>query len=153
MLRDKLPRTRDWRASRPPADFMQSITTIMQNPDPRLLGFKAAPIAGSPAVMASAPAGDGRVVFLATDDMYKNCFTIFLAMAATYTSWGILTNGVVWRLYNDTVFSPLEDYFEVNAPEAFKIGTPEYVKYCFFTAAAVATAPDVALHLGLSRQF
>lgn len=50
-------------------------------------------------------------------------------LVATGVTWGILTNGRLWQLYNRNVVSPLEKYYEVDLVQLLEIGDLEHFKF------------------------
>lgn len=49
----------------------------------------------------------------------------------TNISWGILTNGINWRLYNKDAGLRLDSYYEVNLSQILAEGSPEDFKYFY----------------------
>lgn len=50
----------------------------------------------------------------------------------TEVTWGILTNGRYWRLYNRKTSKELDNYFEIDLQEILETGNLEAFKYFYF---------------------
>lgn len=87
---------------------------------------------------------DGKkpaAVFMLSDDEFTRDSSVLLdVMQADGISWGMLTNGSAWRLYNLSAFPPLEHYYEADLPYLTSVGGDE-LKYFLLYFSAHAFSP------------
>lgn len=83
---------------------------------------------GKPLIIS---AGANRAAFALAGDSFEQCACSLTGeMSARGINWGIITDGATWRLYNGTIFSPLENYYETDLP--FLLTTPASPDFNYF---------------------
>ena len=130
-----MPRSVAWKSLPLPENFTQNLSALINDPTPQILNFATDSTLESGVQLLSTGNSNTPVAFLATDNVYKNCYTLLDAMEESYTPRGIITDGRCWRLYHAHAFSPLEHFLEINLPVLIQSGGAglQYFQI-FFTA-------------------
>lgn len=149
LLFERLPRRSMWRQARITPDTLAGLRAQVLNPDPLALGFHMVqPASGAGPALVRGLSAARPVAFLATQDVYKNHYTLLDFMDRTYTDWGIITNGTTWSLFSRTVLSASERCCTATLPGILDAAGPDLNRFLLlFTPVAFgasAKKPGVA---------
>jgi hypothetical protein len=146
------PRSAFWKQAAPTPETRDAMRGLISNPDPSVLGFRILqPAQNQTPALIQASNSSRPVAFLATGSMYINRYTILEFMDASYTDWGILTDGTAWSLFSRTVAAPAERCCTADLPGVLDAGDMELRRFLLLFSAAGHAAGAADRLLAQSR--